>query len=494
MVSGEKAIRGELRFRFGFALVSLLFVVLVAVSLMLLSKANADYGRLGIERRAAEAAAALAPWFLGSPMDGPGRSGSSWRPLSASELEEGLPDVMEHVRGLGLWDPRSGYVITIGDSLPEPAQLLARSSDANIGAFGDLAVDAGGGTIYYLKAAPGMMRGRQGAPPVSALGPPGQGLPGKSGRQGMTGTPGRNLLVVKYDGSSLLPVTYLRQGLILGLGTLALLLFACFGWFFFRFERLRSKIEEQRALARLGAATRTLAHEIRNPLSIIIMQKSLLERELGEERRAALDSIGEEARRIESQLRNVREALGDGEGTGGPERMPRAFAFRGSPGTWLLALVGSFQKWKDRVVLLPPMDDARDRRLMPLIDGDSLRSILVNLVQNAIDALDGKGRESDGTDPIAASPVAPVVIGWNYRWGRLRLEVRDRGGGIPRALRRRVFEPFFTTKPEGSGVGLNLARELAGRAGGSLVYRFLPPAGSRFIVSLPCAKAPRGTP
>ncbi len=461
--------------RLGFGLIALLFLVLVAAALVLLSRANQDYGQLTIDRQAAQAAAAIEPWLVAPQPE----LRLPFRATSPEELKTGLPEVMENVLGLGVFTGRDGYVIAWGEELPDPGELLGSKNGQSVQPFGDLVVRRPGGIVFYLKMGPGMLRARQGM--QAGGGRTGMGM----GRM-LNQMPAREIIVLKYDGSKLLSGMYLRQTLIFGLGGAALLLFGGLVWLFLRIQRLQSEIDSQRALARLGTAARTLAHEIRNPLSIIIMQKSLLERQLGEEHFPALVSIGEEAKRIEFQIREVRRVLGQegqsplslSSSAGSPAQTQKADfepAFRGSPEPWLSALVDSMPAWKGRVVPIQATPaSGSGETTSPALSGESLRSILVNLVDNALDAYALHGAV-DGT----------VEMRWSRLRGRLQIEVRDQAGGIAREIRRRVFDPFFTTKKHGSGVGLSLVQELAEAAGGKVTYRFRKPAGSSFIVTLP---------
>jgi two-component system NtrC family sensor kinase len=111
------------------------------------------------------------------------------------------------------------------------------------------------------------------------------------------------------------------------------------------------------------------------------------------------------------------------------------------------------------------------------IEAHALQQVLVNLVQNAVQALtDG------GTIRIGARP-APGGIA-------TLLTVTDDGPGIPAADRARVFDPFFTTKAAGTGTGLGLAvcRHLVATAGGSIDVGEGPGGkGAEFRVTVPNA-------
>jgi len=104
--------------------------------------------------------------------------------------------------------------------------------------------------------------------------------------------------------------------------------------------------------------------------------------------------------------------------------------------------------------------------LLPSISADSLAltRVLTNLIDNACDAMNGKG-----TLRITASPWA-IAIG-------------DSGSGIPLELAKRIFDPFFTTKgSKGSGLGLSIARDLMRQQDGSVTVYSEPGRGARFTL------------
>lgn len=103
-----------------------------------------------------------------------------------------------------------------------------------------------------------------------------------------------------------------------------------------------------------------------------------------------------------------------------------------------------------------------------------VHQILVNLVQNAVDALKG-----------SASP--SIRIGCHTRGDKVEVSVSDNGEGISRQQMDRIFEPFYTTKPagQGTGLGLYISYGMAQKEGGDLKVSASPGSGCTFTLSLP---------
>jgi signal transduction histidine kinase len=108
--------------------------------------------------------------------------------------------------------------------------------------------------------------------------------------------------------------------------------------------------------------------------------------------------------------------------------------------------------------------------------GSELNQVWTNLIDNAIDAMDGRGK---------------LLVRTQAEFDRVLVEIRDNGPGIPPEIRDHIFEPFFTTKPVGEGTGLGL----------DTVYRIIQkhrgqirvdsePGKTSFQVRLPFAPAP----
>jgi signal transduction histidine kinase len=114
---------------------------------------------------------------------------------------------------------------------------------------------------------------------------------------------------------------------------------------------------------------------------------------------------------------------------------------------------------------------------VPLLDRDQFRQVLINLVQNAVEAIPA-GREGQVVVRAEGGGTEP-----------LRVRVVDDGGGIPADVLPRIFEPLFTTKKEGTGLGLAIVATRVQRHGGTLQVSSEPGRGSEFVIQLPPASA-----
>jgi signal transduction histidine kinase len=101
-----------------------------------------------------------------------------------------------------------------------------------------------------------------------------------------------------------------------------------------------------------------------------------------------------------------------------------------------------------------------------------LNQVFMNLLMNACDALDGRGK---------------ITVRTRAMPGGVQLEFRDDGPGMSAEVRSRIFEPFFTTKPvgKGTGLGLSISHGIVERHGGSMTVDSSPGAGATFTIRLP---------
>lgn len=244
-------------------------------------------------------------------------------------------------------------------------------------------------------------------------------------------------------------------------------------------ERTRDQLVREEKLAAVGRLSAAIAHEIRNPVSLILSSLDLA-REGGP---GALpddevrDIVHQEARRLETLtgdfLLYARQRP--------PQRRPTAL---GETLEYVASLLRSrLEERRLDLVLEPPPD------LEVEADPFQLHQALLNLLANAVDAAEAGGTlrlgASLASPPGAAvSSVAGPTAGWDHP-GPVALFVETAGAAIPPQVVERIFEPFYTTKPSGTGLGLAIAREIARRHGGDLRLAVNRPGAVRFEITLP---------
>jgi two-component system NtrC family sensor kinase len=232
-------------------------------------------------------------------------------------------------------------------------------------------------------------------------------------------------------------------------------------------QRQRDALYQREKLAAMGSLLASVAHELNNPLSILMMQADLLREENQDgplaEHMTAIAQAAERCMRIVHNFLTL--ARQDP-----PERQA----------VDLNAVVEGAVELLDYALRVDNI--AMRRRLahdLPTLQADphQLHQVVVNLVANAHQAL----RE-------VPSP-RHLTLTTQYDRGRsvVTLEVVDTGPGIAPAMQARIFEPFFTTKPAGvgTGLGLSLCRGIIEGHGGNISVQSRPGRGTSFRVELP---------
>jgi signal transduction histidine kinase len=209
----------------------------------------------------------------------------------------------------------------------------------------------------------------------------------------------------------------------------------------------------------------SIAHEIRNPITaakslVQQMEEDPTATENVEYARVALEELNRVERSVSHLLRFAREEeMGIGE-----VRMADV-------------VDSALETFRDRVarggIELVRRIDGEGR-----LEGDAeqLRRVVINLVGNAIDALDESG---------TAAPRIEVATGEDLAGSHVWLRVRDNGPGVDREALSKLFDPFYTSKPNGTGLGLAITKKLVEAHRGSLEVNSQPGAGAEFVVTLP---------
>jgi len=236
-------------------------------------------------------------------------------------------------------------------------------------------------------------------------------------------------------------------------------------------SRQRQVLEGEHAQS-LEHLSASIAHEIRNPITAA---KSLVQ-QMGETPRAkenveyarvALEELQRVERSVSHLLRFARE-----EETGIAEL------------NMADVVESALESFRDRVqrsgIALEYRIDC-DGRMVG--DAEQLRRVLINLVGNAIDALD----ESNSPDPRV-----DVHMGENLAGSEVWVQIKDNGPGIDRELLAKMFSPFYTSKANGTGLGLAICKKLVDAHGGAIEVTSEPGAGAEFLLTLPKRAPARG--
>lgn len=232
-----------------------------------------------------------------------------------------------------------------------------------------------------------------------------------------------------------------------------------------RLEAAEESLRRNERLAALGEMSAGIAHEIRNPLGIISSSAQLIDTKLAEMPggvRQLLDIIQEESARINGLVSDF-IAFG----------RPAPPVLRATDLGALLGRAAEHVEGMARQQGTVLSVEVGDDPLIIRVDVDLMQQVLLNLLLNALAAVDAEGR-----------------IGLRgYREGtRACLEVTDNGCGIPPEIQSKIFDPFFTTKEQGTGLGLANASRIVEAHGGNLRVRSTPGAGAVFTVCLPAVE------
>jgi len=224
-------------------------------------------------------------------------------------------------------------------------------------------------------------------------------------------------------------------------------------------EDLVLKNRTAERLATIGQFAASIGHELRNPLGVMESSVFLLRQHLGaaaDEPKVQkhLDRIAFEVKRSNKTIHDLLELARNR----APTRQ------RTDAGKLIASAIESTAVPATVEILTSvPPGSTLD------VDGDQLRQVLINLITNSIQAMNGQGKVW-----VEAARGASAAL----------LRVRDGGPGIPAEVRARVFEALFTTKAKGSGLGLALCRRIVEAHGGTIV---LEPTteGASFLITIP---------
>lgn len=230
-------------------------------------------------------------------------------------------------------------------------------------------------------------------------------------------------------------------------------------------RRIERQLQRADKLASLGQISAGIAHEINNPLGVILGYTQLLMKEHSPESQAYLD-----LQTIEKQAGNCKRIVAD------LLKFARAAETARAPfdvNQSLREVIALLNRQLERDNITVNIRLAPD---LPAVVGDSekMKQVFMNLVMNAKQAIAGGGTIWISTE---AEP----------RTEQIKITVSDNGCGVPEAVVDKIFDPFFTTKPVGEGTGLGLAVSygIIHEHDGSIEVKSEEGVGTTFTIHLP---------
>ena len=248
-----------------------------------------------------------------------------------------------------------------------------------------------------------------------------------------------------------------------------------------RLREIEARMLRSERLAAIGQVSAGIAHELMNPVAYMSQNVDALRAEL----KVLFNYLGGHLQKnrdplVEQTLEELPQILNDIE-TGSKHIRQVALGIRGHARSdevsaeadladvagFAAKLSRSEVKQRSKLVVEGPP--------MKVVGGPvQLCQILLNLIVNAAQSLDGTGRQG------------VIRVSWEPNGDRVRVTVKDNGCGIPPELQQKVFEPLFTTKAAGVGTGLGLAicKELVERMGGQIQLQSEVGVGTTVEVNL----------
>ena len=234
-------------------------------------------------------------------------------------------------------------------------------------------------------------------------------------------------------------------------------------------------LRRQEALAAVGRAAATVAHEIKNPLGSIRLGVAML-RDMTKDKEA-INTID----LVERGIEHLSKLTLDVTQFSRRRQLTLADVELSELLEESLELVA--EQLREKRAPVEKRFDAE--ALRGHWDADQLRQVFVNLLANAVDA-------GPSGSPVSVTTERATLTAGDRRNGErgravagARVRIEDRGEGMDEQTRARIFEPFFTTKKQGTGLGLAIAKQIVEQHGGTIRADSTPGQGTRFTIELP---------
>lgn len=238
-----------------------------------------------------------------------------------------------------------------------------------------------------------------------------------------------------------------------------------------RLEDTQLQLQHAGRIGAMGEIATSIAHELNQPLTAaaslagavsLTLKKKTFDGK--EDALALIDDAVSEIRRASGVIKQMRDFLRNRE----TERALHSIN-RIVEESCLIALIGAET---DGVMVASALDDHAGSAM---VDRIQMQQVVVNLIRNAVDAMQGTQNKQL---TIATASAGDYV----------EMRIADTGSGITDEMKKRLFEPFATTKEDGMGIGLSISKSIVEAHKGEIYAVDNHPAGTIFVVKLPAAK------
>jgi two-component system NtrC family sensor kinase len=233
-------------------------------------------------------------------------------------------------------------------------------------------------------------------------------------------------------------------------------------------KEIEANLAQQGKMASLGVLSSGVAHEINNPLGVILGYASYLEGKVAEDdpNFKFIHEIKRESKRCKKIVQDLLSYA----------RTPKP-SLEETDLTELLDQIVDFAANHTDMHHVTVVKEFAPNLPRIQTDGDQMRQVAINLILNA-----GAAMQSGGRLVVATSLVPEVDDGW------IRIDFRDNGAGIPAENLEKIFEPFFTTKASGTGLGLAITRQIVEMHQGKISIESTIGEGTTVTVLLPVVR------
>ncbi|HID40020.1 MAG TPA: GHKL domain-containing protein, partial [Calditrichaeota bacterium] len=229
-------------------------------------------------------------------------------------------------------------------------------------------------------------------------------------------------------------------------------------------KQMQAQLERQQRLTAMGELASGVAHEIRNPLNTIGTIVQQLDKDFEPEQDK--DEYHELAGLVYNEVKRINDTIQDFLNFARPQPLqPSRFRLAG--------MFAELRKQYASVLQSKNIRMAIDLEWQGDVywDANQMKQVFINIIQNAIEAMN-----KNGTIAITVNSIAGRFV---------EIHLKDSGPGMSEKIRQNIFNLYFTTKAKGTGIGLSIVQRIIYEHGGIIYVESEPGKGTVFIIKMP---------